>query len=97
MKIDFGMNDPSDAERIYYRSDHYSYAEKGIPVVFFFTGLHPDYHRVTDTADKILYSKMSRVARLIYETGKRVANSEKAPVRDVLGPRSGRGFSGKLQ
>jgi hypothetical protein len=97
MKIDFEMNDATDAERIYYRSDHYSYAAKGIPVVFFFTGLHPDYHRVTDTADKILYDKMSRIARLIYETGKRVANSEKPPARDELGPRSGRGFSGKLE
>jgi Zn-dependent M28 family amino/carboxypeptidase len=97
MAIDFEMNDPMDPERIYYRSDHFSYAARGIPVIFFFTGLHPDYHQVTDSADKILFEKMSRIARLVYETGRRLADLDHAPVRDIKGPRMGRGASGKIE
>jgi hypothetical protein len=96
LDINFEMNDGSDAERIYFRSDHYSYAAKGIPIIFFFTGLHPDYHQVTDSIEKIHFQKMSRIARLAYETGKRLANTDQAPVRDFKGPRAGRGSSGKL-
>lgn len=96
MTIDFEMNDATDPERIYYRSDHYSYAAKGIPVIFFFTGLHPDYHRVTDTADKIEFAKMARIGQLVYETGRRVADRDRAIVRDFRGPRMGKGASGKI-
>jgi hypothetical protein len=96
LTIDFEMNDPMDPERIYYRSDHYSYAAKGIPVIFFFTGLHPDYHQVSDHADRILYDKVSQIARLVYETGRRLADSDRAPARDFRGPRMGRGSSGRL-
>jgi len=96
LAIDFEMNDPTDGERIYYRSDHFSYASKGIPIIFFFSGLHPDYHQVTDTVDKIDFDKMARVGQLVYEIGRRVANLDHAPVRDFKGPRAGRGASGKL-
>ena len=48
LKLDYEMNDPADPESIYTRSDHYSYASKGIPIIFFTTGLHRDYHYVTD-------------------------------------------------
>jgi hypothetical protein len=68
-----------DPEQIYYRSDHYSYARYGIPIVFFFSGLHEDYHRVTDSPDKIDYDKLSRVGQLLFETGMSVANSAKRP------------------
>lgn len=97
LTLDFEMNDATDPERIYYRSDHYSYASKGIPIIFFFTGLHPDYHRVTDTADKIEYVKMARIGQLVYETGRRLADSNRAPVRDFKGPRMGVGASGKIR
>jgi Zn-dependent M28 family amino/carboxypeptidase len=96
MDIDFEMNDPADPERIYFRSDHFSYAAKGIPIIFFFTGLHPDYHRVTDSVDKIHFEKMSRITRLIYELGMRLANMDHAPARDFKGPRMGKGSSGKI-
>jgi hypothetical protein len=56
-------------ERIYYRSDHYNYARKGIPIVFFTTGLHKQYHEVTDEAPLINYDKMARVASLMYRSG----------------------------
>jgi|KBSSwiS6_1023812.scaffolds.fasta_scaffold03562_2 hypothetical protein len=91
LKLDYEMNDPSDPEQVYYRSDHYSYASKGIPIIFFTTGLHPDYHANTDEVTKIEFPKMTRIAQLIFETGLRVANLDHPPVRDNKGPRAGKG------
>ena len=96
LNIDFEMNDPADPERIYFRSDHFSYAAKGIPIIFFFTGLHPDYHQVTDSVEKIHFEKMAHITQLVYEIGLRLANLDHAPVRDFKGPRMGRGSSGKI-
>jgi hypothetical protein len=96
LTLNYTMNDPADPESIYTRSDHYSYAAKGVPIIFYFSGLHPDYHRPSDTVDKIIFEKIRRIAQLAYETGRRVATSEKAPAKDNLGPRAGKGFSGKL-
>ena len=67
------------------------YAAKGIPIIFFTTGLHPDYHANTDEVSKILFDKMSRIVQLVYETGVRAANLPHAPVRDNHGPRAGKG------
>ena len=91
LTLDYEMNDPSDPEQLYYRSDHYSYAEKGIPVIFFTTGLHPDYHANTDEVAKIEFDKLVRIAGLIYETSARLANLDHAPVRDHRGARAGKG------
>jgi len=96
LKLDFEMNDPTDLEQVYYRSDHYSYAAKGIPIVFFTTGLHPDYHVNTDSVEKINFEKMARIGQLVYEAGRRVANLDHAPVRDNRGPRAGKGSGGKI-
>jgi hypothetical protein len=97
LELDYALNDPADPESLYTRSDHYSYAARGVPIIFFFTGLHSDYHQVTDEVDRIDFPKLSRVTRLVYETGRRVANLEHAPVRDNKGPRAGKGFKGKLK
>jgi hypothetical protein len=97
LKLDYSMNDPADLEQIYYRSDHYSYAAKGVPIVFLTTGMHPDYHANTDSAEKINYEKMARVAQYAYEIGARTANLDHAPARDNRGPRVGKGVSGKLK
>jgi hypothetical protein len=96
LTLDFEMNDPTDPEQIYYRSDHYSYAAKGIPIIFFFAGLHSDYHRVSDHVDKINFDKVTRVANLVYETGRRLATMDSAPARDFKGPRMGKGAGGKI-
>jgi len=96
LKLDFEMNDPTDTEQVYYRSDHYSYAAKGIPIVFFTTGLHPDYHYNTDGVEKINFEKMARIGRLVYEAGRRVANLDRPPARDNRGPRVGKGVGGKI-
>lgn len=96
MKMDYEMNDPADPESIYTRSDHYSYAAKGIPIIFYTTGLHRDYHYVTDEVSKIEFPKMANIAQLVYTTGWKVANLDHFPVRDNKGPRKGKGASGKI-
>jgi hypothetical protein len=90
LTLNYEFNDPSDTEQIYTRSDHYSYAAKGIPIIFFTTGLHPDYHANTDEVSKIEFDKLARIAQLVYETGVRVANLDHAPAHDNKGPRAGR-------
>ena len=74
--LDYSLNDPNDPHRFYYRSDHYSYARKKVPSVFFFDYEMQDYHRPTDDADKINYTKILRVARLVYELALSAANRE---------------------
>lgn len=96
LKLDYEMNDPTDLEQIYYRSDHYSYAVKGVPIVFLTTGLHPDYHANTDSVEKINFEKMARIGQYAYEIGMRTANMDHAPLRDNRGPRVGKGNAGKL-
>jgi hypothetical protein len=88
LTLNYEFNDPSDPEQLYFRSDHYSYAAKGIPVIFFTTGLHPDYHMNTDEVSKIEFDKMARITALVYETSWRVANLDHAPVRDNKGARA---------
>jgi Zn-dependent M28 family amino/carboxypeptidase len=90
LTLNYEFNDPTDLEQIYYRSDHYSYAVKGVPIIFFTTGLHADYHANTDEVSKIEFEKMTRITQLIYETGWRVANLDHAPAHDHKGPRAGR-------
>jgi hypothetical protein len=71
---------PTHPEQLYYRSDHYNYAKHGIPIVFFTSGLHADYHKVTDSPDKIDYDKLARVATLILHSGTAVANRTTRPL-----------------
>jgi hypothetical protein len=97
LNLDYEMNDPSDPEQIYYRSDHYSYAVKGIPIIFLTTALHPDYHANTDNPDKIEYEKLAHISQYAYEIGRLAANREKMPERDNKGARMGKGSSGKLK
>jgi hypothetical protein len=66
--FDTRYDDPKDPNRFFFRSDHYNYARKGIPIIFFFDGVHEDYHRAGDSADKIDYQKMEKVTRTIYMT-----------------------------
>jgi hypothetical protein len=74
LKLDYYYNDPQNPERIYFRSDHWNYAKHGIPIIFYFDGTHVDYHRPTDTVDKIDFNKMTQITRLVFETGWRIAN-----------------------
>jgi hypothetical protein len=90
LTLNYEFNDPADLEQIYYRSDHYSYAAKGVPIIFFTTGLHPDYHANTDDVSKIEFDKLTRITQMVYETGLRLANLDHPPARDNQGPRAGR-------
>ncbi len=74
LKLNYLYNDPKNEERIYYRSDHWNYAKHGIPIIFYFDGTHVDYHQPTDTVDKIDFQKMTKISRLVLETGWRLAN-----------------------
>jgi hypothetical protein len=74
LQLDYYYNDPNNPERIYFRSDHWNYAKHGIPVIFYFDGVHVDYHKHTDTVDKIDFNKMAEVTKLVFETGWRIAN-----------------------
>jgi Peptidase family M28 len=72
--FDTRYDNPNDPNRFFFRSDHYNYARKGIPIIFFFDGVHEDYHRPGDTADKIDYQKMEKITRTIYMTLWEIAN-----------------------
>jgi hypothetical protein len=74
-----------DEEAVYTRSDHYMFAQKGIPIAFFFSGFHPDYHQPTDTIEKINFDKMRATARLVFVTAFGAANRTKPFERDVKG------------
>jgi hypothetical protein len=78
LQYDLRYDDPNDPNRFFFRSDHFNYARKGIPIIFFFDGVHEDYHRPGDEPQKIDYEKMEKVARTIYMTLWEVAN---LPVR----------------
>jgi hypothetical protein len=77
------LDDPS---QLFSRSDQYSYAEKGIPVIFYYGGEHEDYHRPSDTADKIDYQHLQAVARTVYATAWELANRAKRPRVDKSPP-----------
>ena len=82
LKFDYRYSDENHPERLYYRSDHYNYARKGVPIIFYFDGVHEDYHRPSDSADKIDYDKMQRVARTVFLTAEELANAPARPVVD---------------
>jgi len=69
-------------ERFYYRSDHYNFARKGVPVLFFFNGTHEDYHRPSDEVSKIDAEKTSRIVKLMFYLGLEVANAPDRPKWD---------------
>lgn len=82
LKLDYKFNDENDPNRFYYRSDHYNFAKKGIPIVFFFNGVHADYHKASDSVDKIIFESAEKVARLAFYTTWELANRDNRIVVD---------------
>lgn len=82
LELDYTYNDENDPNQFYYRSDHYNFAKNNIPVIFYFNGVHEDYHQPTDTVDKIDFQKMEKITRLVFHTAWAVANAENAPKLD---------------
>ena len=68
MQLDYRYDDPADPNRFFFRSDHINYARKGIPIIFYFDGVHEDYHRPGDEPQKIDYEKLQRITRTVYVT-----------------------------
>jgi Zn-dependent M28 family amino/carboxypeptidase len=73
------LNDPN---RFYYRSDHYNFAKHNVPIIFYFNGVHADYHRATDEVSKINFPLLAKRAQLVFYTGWELANRDKRPVVD---------------
>ena len=73
-KLDYTFNNPSDPNRFYYRSDHYNFAKNKVPVIFYFTGVHEDYHKPTDDIEKIMFDKQSQIVKLVFFTAWELAN-----------------------
>lgn len=81
--LDYKFNDPKDPLQVYYRSDHYNFAKIGVPIIFYTDGvIKPDYHRPTDTPDKINYSLLAKRAQLVFYTAWEMANRETMMKRD---------------
>ncbi len=76
LELDYTYNDEADPNRYYYRSDHYNFVLKGIPAIFYFSGVHEDYHRPSDTLDKIDFDRTEKVARLVFHLAWELANRE---------------------
>jgi hypothetical protein len=76
------VDDQWPADGFFFRSDHFNFARKGIPAVFFFNGVHADYHRPSDEVDKVKFEKASRIARLVYEVALAIANADDPPTWD---------------
>ena len=85
LTLDYTYNADDDPNRYYYRSDHYNFAEKGIPAIFYFNGTHKDYHRPSDTIEKINFEKMAKIARLVFHTSWELANRDKKIEVNVTG------------
>ena len=82
LKLDYTFNKENDPNRFYYRSDHYNFAQKGVPVIFFFNGEHTDYHQLSDTPEKINYELLKLRTEYIFYTAWELANRQERVALD---------------
>jgi hypothetical protein len=82
LSLDYEYNDDNDPNQFYRRSDHYNFARNGIPIVFFFTGVHDDYHRPTDDVEKIEFDRMVSIGQLVYATAWKAGNFKRPFVKN---------------
>lgn len=85
-ELDYGLDANGHYMQIYCRSDHFSYARYGIPVVFFFTGVHPDYHQLTDEPQYINYPHLTKITKFISDLTLELANRAERPFVDKPKP-----------
>lgn len=83
LELDYTFNDKDDPNRYYYRSDHYNFAKNKIPVIFYFNGVHEDYHKPSDTIEKIDFKKIEKISRYIFLTAWELANRDERPKLDA--------------
>ena len=84
LEIDYTFNATDDPNGFYYRSDHYNFVKNNIPVIFYFNGVHEDYHKPTDTVDKINFDKMEKITRLVFFTAWELINRDERIKVDVV-------------
>lgn len=82
LELNYKYDDPNDKDRLYYRSDHYNFAKNGVPVIFYFDGIHEDYHKPTDTPDRIDYKALQKRTQLVFATVWELANRKDRIVVD---------------
>jgi len=93
LSFNYKYDDPKDPEKIFFRSDHFNYAQKGVPIIFYTDGDHEDYHKVTDHVDKIDFENMLKITRTIYAMAWELGNGLKRPAVDKkLSPEQMHGF-----
>jgi hypothetical protein len=88
VSFNYKYDDPNDPEQFFYRSDHFNYAKKGIPIIFYMDGSHADYHQVSDSIEKINFEQMEKVTKTIMATGWELANRATRPKVDKPLPAS---------
>lgn len=76
LDLDYRFSNLTDPNRYYYRSDHYNFAKNNIPSIFYFCGVHEDYHQSTDTVEKIDFKKMEAITRLVFHTAWEIVNRD---------------------
>ncbi|HEY0667819.1 MAG TPA: M28 family peptidase [Sphingobacteriaceae bacterium] len=84
LTLDYKYDDPNDTNRFYYRSDHYNFAKNNIPIIFYFNGVHEDYHKVTDEIKKINFNALTKRAQLVFYTAWDLANRDERPAVDKV-------------
>ena len=84
LELDYTFNEKDDPNRYYYRSDHYNFAKNNIPVIFYFNGVHEDYHKPTDTTEKIDFEKIQKITRFIFLTAWELSNRNERPAIDII-------------
>ena len=88
LELDYTFDSDSDPNRFYYRSDHYNFAKHGVPIAFYFNGVHADYHGPKDEVDRIRFDLLEQRARLVFHTAWELANREqriRPDTREKLG------------
>ena len=85
IELNYTYNDERDPNQFYRRSDHYNFAKHGVPIAFFFTGVHADYHKPTDTIDKILFDRIVKIGQVVYYAGWKTANVHRMLPKDGTG------------
>lgn len=88
LKFNYKFDDPNDPERIFYRSDHFNYARKGVPIIFYNDGSHADYHQPSDSIEKIDFQQMEKIARTVFATAWELSNRPTRPRVDKPLPAS---------
>jgi len=82
LNLNYKYDDLTDKNRYYYRSDHYNFAKHNVPIIFYFNGVHADYHQASDEIGKINFPLLAKRAQLVFYTGWELANRDKRPVVD---------------